>query len=59
MTQPFIKEISNLDIRKRLVLEKQRMIDEEITPFGIIYDGQSAEEQPIVYVDDFARYMNS
>jgi hypothetical protein len=59
MTQPFIKEITNLDIRRRLVDEKQRMLDEEITPFGIIYDGQSIEDQPIVYVDNFARYMNS
>lgn len=59
MTQPFIKEITNLDIRRRLVDEKQRMLDEEITPFGIIYDGQSIEDQPVVYVDNFARYMNS
>jgi hypothetical protein len=43
MTQPFIKEITNLDIRRRLVDEKQIMLDEEITPFGIIYDGQSME----------------
>ncbi|NDC22672.1 MAG: terminase [Proteobacteria bacterium] len=59
MTQTFITELTNLDIRKRLVDEKQRMLDDEISPFGIIYDGQPMEEQPVVNVDNFTKYMLS
>jgi hypothetical protein len=59
MTQTFIKELSNLDIRKRLVQEKQKALDEEITAFGLIDDGQDLDLQPVVYTDNFAKFMIS
>jgi len=59
MTQTFIKELTNSDIRKRLVEERQKYLDEEITPFGIIYDGQAVEEQAIITVDDFTKFMTT
>ena len=59
MTQTFIREITNLDIRRRLVDEKQRMLDEEISPFGIIWDGQALEEEPVLAVDDFTKWLRS
>ena len=59
MTQTFIKELTNSDIRKRLVEERQKYLDEEITPFGIIYDGQAAEEQAVITVDDFTKFMTT
>ena len=59
MTQNFIKELSNLDIRRRLVQEKQKALDEEITAFGLIDDGHDEDLQPVVYVDNFAKFMLS
>jgi len=59
MTQTFIKELTNSDIRKRLVEERQKYLDEEITPFGIIYDGQAVEEQAVITVDDFTKFMTT
>lgn len=59
MTQSFIKEITNMDIRRKLVEERQKYLDEEITPFGIIYDGQPMDEQSVVNVDDFTKFMLS
>jgi hypothetical protein len=44
MTQQFIKEISNLDIRQRILLEKQRALDDEMLPFGMYDDGQPEPE---------------
>lgn len=59
MTQNFIKEISNLDIRRKLIEEKRRSLDEEITTFGYIMDGQPIEETPVIQVDEFEKYMRS
>ena len=59
MTQTFIKELTNSDIRKKLVEERQKYLDEEVTPFGIIYDGQSNDEQAVITVDDFTKFMTT
>lgn len=59
MTQAFIKELTNTDIRKKLVEERQKYLDQEITPFGIIYDGQPDDEQAVVTVDDFTKFMTT
>jgi hypothetical protein len=59
MTQTFIRELSNLDIRRRLVDEHKRYLEDDVTPFGIIYDGQPEEEQPVVNTDSFTKFMLS
>jgi len=59
MTQTFIRELTNLDIRKRLVDEHRRYLDDDVTPFGIIYDGQPEEEQAVVNTDSFTKFMLS
>ena len=46
-TNPYFKDITNINIRKEIYEKQIQMIEEEITPFGIIDDG--TEEN--VYVD--------
>lgn len=59
MTQTFMTELTRMDIRKRITDEKRKYIEDDVTPFGIIYDGQPEEEQPVVYTDSFSKFMLS
>lgn len=48
MTQNFIKEITNLDIRQRILMQQQNALNDELLPFGIIEDGHpELEELPL------------
>lgn len=40
MTQNYVRELTDLDIRQRILLEKQKTMDDELLPFGLIEDGQ-------------------
>jgi hypothetical protein len=48
-TQPYLKELTDLDIRKQIYDQNERMFEEEMLPFGLIntgddeYDDQSNE----------------
>lgn len=39
-TNPYFKELTNINIRKELYEKRIEMIENELTPFGIINDGQ-------------------
>jgi hypothetical protein len=41
--QNYFKDSTNIDIRKILLQEQNLLIDEQITPFGVIYDGRQEE----------------
>ena len=45
-TNPYFKDLTNVNIRKELYEQKIKMIEEEITPFGIINDGK--DEQTMI-----------
>lgn len=40
MTQNFIRELTSLDIRQRILAENQRSLDDDMLPIGIFEDGQ-------------------
>jgi hypothetical protein len=46
-TNSYFKELTNINIRKELYEKRIEMIENEVTPFGIIDDGQQEE----TYVD--------
>ena len=48
--QEYFKDITNEDIRQRLYEENQRMIEEDILPFGFLDDGH--EEEGIINIDE-------
>lgn len=37
--QPYFKDLTNLDIRLKLLEEQERMLEEQMLPFGMIEDG--------------------
>lgn len=41
--QPYFKDLTNLDIRLKLLEEKERMLEEQMLPFGMIEDGMPDE----------------
>jgi hypothetical protein len=41
--QNYFKDSTNIDIRKILLQEQNLLIDEQITPFGVIDDGRQEE----------------
>ena len=50
--QNYFKELTNEDIRKRLYQSQQKMIEEDMAPFGFIDDGITmADDAPFVDVD--------
>ena len=48
--QDYFKDLTDDDLRKRLYEENQRMIEEDILPFGFLDDGQ--EEDGIINIDE-------
>ena len=48
--QEYFKDITNDDLRQRLYEENQRMIEEDILPFGFLDDGH--EDEGIINIDE-------
>ena len=49
--QPFVKELTSTDLRQRIYNDQENMIEEALTPFGIVDDGHDVfEEQPVIAV---------
>jgi hypothetical protein len=46
-TQPYLKEITDLDIRKKIVEQNERMLEEEMLPFGMYSSGDEEEDAKI------------
>ena len=44
-TQNYFKDLTNMDIRKRLFDEKLKQLEDEIVPFGFIENGLNSEEE--------------
>mgnify|MGYP003353729444 CR=1 FL=1 len=42
-TQPYFKELNNIELRKIMYQNQMKVIEEELTPFGFYDDGSSFE----------------
>ena len=42
-TNPYFKELTNTNIRKELYEQRIKLIEDEVTPFGIIDDGHGED----------------
>jgi hypothetical protein len=51
-TQPYFKELTDLDLRKRLNDEKMQFIEDQLLPFGFIDSGSVEEEVAVDRGDD-------
>ena len=43
-SQNFFKEVTNTDFRKKLMEDREKMIDDDLMPFGILDDGTNEED---------------
>jgi hypothetical protein len=43
-TNPYFKDLTNVNLRKELYEQKIKMIEEEVTPFGFINTGEEEEK---------------
>lgn len=51
MEQPYVKELTSTSLRQNLYADQESMLEDYLTPFGIIDDGQDVfEEKPIMAV---------
>lgn len=46
-TQELFKEITNTDLRQRLKAEREKLIEEDMLPFGFVDDGSREEDEGI------------
>lgn len=44
IVQPYFKEMTNNDVRKRMYEEQKNQIEQDMSPFGFILDGMSDDE---------------
>ncbi|NDG31296.1 terminase [bacterium] len=44
-TQPYFRELTNIDLRLKLYNDQQKMLEENILPFGLINDGNKPPEE--------------
>jgi hypothetical protein len=53
VSQEYFKDISNTDVRKRILEDNERQIEEEMTPFGMFDDGMPEDKVRTVSSDEF------
>ena len=51
IVQPYFKEMTDNDIRKRIYDEQKNQIEQDMSPFGFISDGLSDSESSFVDVN--------
>ena len=54
--QQFFKELTDYDIRRRLYQSQQKMIEEDMAPFGFMDDGVNYIDQNMPFVDEDGDY---
>jgi hypothetical protein len=57
VSQNYFKDVSNTDIRQKILEDNERQIEEDLTPFGMYDDGMPEEIVSIVSSDEFERIL--
>jgi hypothetical protein len=57
VSQNYFKDVSNTDIRKRMLEDNERRLEDEMTPFGIFDDGMPIDEQIPISQEEFERIL--
>ncbi len=45
MTQPYMRELTSTDLRSNLMSMQEKMVEEDLAPFGIVNDGRDDETE--------------
>jgi hypothetical protein len=57
VSQEYFKEVSNTDVRRRILEDNERQMEEEMTPFGMFDNGMPDEVVRTVSDDEFERIL--
>jgi hypothetical protein len=57
VSQNYFKDVSNTDIRQKILEDNERKLEEEMTPFGIFDDGMPDDPMVILSDRDFENLM--
>ena len=57
VSQNYFKDVSNTDVRKKILEDNERRLEEEMTPFGMFDDGMPDDEIMTVSQDEFDRIL--
>jgi hypothetical protein len=57
VSQNYFKDVSNTDIRKKMLEDNERRLEDEMTPFGIFDDGMPIDEQIPISQEEFERIL--
>ena len=57
ISQNYFKDVTDTDIRKKILEDNERQIEEEMTPFGVFDDGMPEDTERILSSDEFERIL--
>ena len=57
VSQNYFKDMSNTDIRRKILEENDYYNEENLTPFGVFDDGQPEEEGRVVSASEFDKFL--
>lgn len=57
VSQNYFKDVSNTDVRRQILEENQREVEENLSPFGIYDDGMPEEIKVVVTPEEFDRIL--
>jgi hypothetical protein len=57
VSQEYFKDVSNIDIRKRILEENEKKLEEEMTPFGLYDDGMPGDNTGYISSDEFEKFL--
>ena len=57
VSQNYFKDVSNTDVRKRILEDNEREMEDNLTPFGFIDAGMPEEQASVVSDNEFERIL--
>lgn len=57
VSQNYFKDVSNTDVRRQILEENQREMEENLSPFGLYDDGMPEEQRVVVTPEEFDRIL--
>jgi hypothetical protein len=59
VNQNYFKDLTNLDVRRAMLEENERQLEDQLTPFGLIDDGSDLHEEPtrMLSNDEFDNFL--
>lgn len=57
VSQNYFKDVTSTDVRKKILEDNERELEENLTPFGLFDDGMPEEQLRVVSAEEFERIL--